>query len=304
MRAFSKTTMSGLALVAAAASHQAGATTTTAFYAGTDAGVVQLSQPQSAQLQFSTAAIAVFNATRTSLSLDTPADGASLSVTTKTNAVTKVVSLSTASYALPLTSLTFNNEDGQVSSATFQGDMTFSITSPNLASPTGGYLAVSRLQVDLLAGTVRADVAGANGLTAQSGVALWTFDVPAPVYVKDALGQDPYTQSSCQLAHVTCSEYPIQPPYPDNSSTPAWLDAGKIPLSLNNWQLTDAGRAVWVQSLGFNTPGAQALSTASGNFASLTMAIPEPGTSALFALGFMGIATAHSARRRRHQPRP
>lgn len=206
-----------------------------------------------------------------------------------------------------MTSLSFNNADGQVTDASFLGAMQFSIRSPNNLSPTGGSLTVSGLHVDLVHVTVQANVAGANGLASQTGVTLWTFDAPAKVFVQNALTPSPYWLGDCPIGRSPCFDmYPTKPPYPDGNNWPggmAWLDPKQIPLNLTNWQLTDTGRTIWIQSLGLNNFGERALGSAS-NFATLTMSIPEPGTLALFSLGLIGLSSARRAAQGRQSMRP
>ncbi|TAK88528.1 MAG: hypothetical protein EPO09_18230, partial [Aquabacterium sp.] len=122
-------------------------------------------------LTFSSALIGALNAGKVQIA---GVDPATTAVTYKTNAATKVVSISTASAAAPVTSLTADvvGTGLAVTGAGTVGGSLQSATSANIAT-TGGSLKIVNLSVDLLAKKVYADLIGGNGVGTHNNVWLW-----------------------------------------------------------------------------------------------------------------------------------
>jgi hypothetical protein len=223
-------------------------------------------------LTFSSSLIGALNAGKVQV---TGVEPASATVTYKTNATTKVVSISSASAAAPVTSLTADLAGNQLSvtGAGTQGGTMQNALTANIAT-TGGSLKIVNLSVDLSSKKVYADLIGGNGVGVRNNVWLWDIASSTGVTTVD-LSQLPANGGVVSFSG-TRSGLTINPAAMDLFATAMGLTANGV-TSLKS--VTDFGTIVSTISL------------------KVTPAVPEPSTSALLGLGMISLGLM--ARRRR-----
>lgn len=269
---FATKTLVAVAAFAAAGVASAASVTLTSGGSVSDFGYSLSDLSGSGTLTFSSTLIGALNAGKVQVSGVTPATA---DVVYKTNTVTKVVSISTASAAAPVTSLTgdYTANSLSVTQVTTAGGALQSAKTSNIAT-TGGSLEITNLRVDLTAKKVYADLNGGNGVGLKTNVYLWdiasiggstTFNLPANV---------PSTGTVISSTN-TLSGLTINQPAFDLFAQAMGLTANGI-TSLKT--VTDFGTIVSTISVKV-TP------------------VPEPSTYALMGLGMVGMGLV--ARRRR-----
>lgn len=224
-------------------------------------------------LTFSSALIGALNAGKVQI---TNVDPATAAVTYKTNAATKVVSISTASAAAPVTSLTgdLTGTNLSITGAGTAGGTLQTAATANIAT-TGGSLKIINLSVDLLAKKVYADLIGGNGVGTRNNVWLWDITtITGPTAIDLSL-----------------------------------LPAGGVATLTNTRSgliINQAAFDLFATSMGLTANGITSLKTVTdfGTIVSTisvkaTPAVPEPGTYALMGLGMVALGMA--TRRRRAQ---
>lgn len=223
-------------------------------------------------LTFSNALIGALNAGKVQITNVAPASAA---VTYKTNAATTVVSISTASAAAPVTSLTgdLSGSSLNITGAGTAGGTLQTATTTNIAT-TGGSLKIINLSVDLPAKKVYADLIGGNGVGTRTNVWLW------------------------DIATIT------GPSTIDLSTVPAAGGVVSITSTRSGLTINPAAFDLFATSMGLTANGITSLKTVTdfGTIVSTvslkaTPAVPEPSTYALMGLGMVAVSLA--ARRRR-----
>jgi len=223
----------------------------------------------SGTLTFSTTLIGALNAGKVQVSGIAPATA---TVVNKTNAATGVVSISSASAAAPVTSLTGDlvGSTLTVTNVGTVGGAFQNAPTKNIATNTGS-LSITNLNVDLVNKKVFADLVGGNGVGSMSQVYLW--DIVNPI-----VGSTTFT-------------------------IPA---AGGVMSSTNTisgLKITTSSFDIFAQAMGLTANGITSLKTVtdfgtivSTISAKATPTIPEPSTYALMGLGLVGMSLV--ARRR------
>lgn len=226
------------------------------------------------QLTFSPSLIQALNSIRPQV---VSVDRAKVSVTYKTNAATKVVSIATAAVAASIQSLTGNVSFGDGLSLwsvnTLDG-FRLKAAQTNIAT-TGGFLEIRDLSLDLRKKKVFATLNGGNGIGLLDNVELW--DVAT---VTGSTSSDWSSFTSHRLTQLTfantLSGLTINPAAYDVFATALGLTAaGKLSLS----RVTDFGTINYSISIQVFPP------------------IPEPASCALMVAGLMAVSL--TARRRR-----
>ena len=162
---------------------------------------------------------------------------------------------------LKLSAVDINQGTGQIQREHFDGSFYIGVMDNEFAAPMGGSIDVSNLRVDLLSKTVIANIQGINGVGRLNDVAMWRFD-------------------SVEGTTVL--------PRPDTFTFDS-IDTKDIALSISALTFTDAGRDIWLNSLGYNTKGRE-LFNAAPTFGSLSVtAVPEGATFSMMLLGLIGL---------------
>lgn len=186
------------------------------------------------------------------------------------------VRLSSVVVESPLSSLSAAFEGGSLTARGVEGLGGVLISTIKTGATNGaGWVSIGDLQVDLVTKTIRADIAGGNGLVALNDHALWRYESaagPLTFTPSGSAGQDgAVTLSSA----ITLSGL-------------RWLDLADVTnvfaVALN---LNTVGKAM-LRSI--NTPN-----QAPDGFGSITLsmsvsAVPEPGTFGLVGVGLAGLA--------------
>lgn len=225
----------------------------------------------SGTLTFSASLIGALNAGKVQVSAVAPATA---SVVYKTNAVTKVVSISSASAAAPVVSLSgdYTATSVNITRVASSGGALQSALSANIAT-TGGSLQITNLNVDLTSKRVYADLIGGNNVGTRTNVYLWDI---------------------AQITGPTSFDISQLPPGGGVVSSTNTVSGLKINADAFN---------LFAQSMGLTANGITSLSTVT-DFGAITSTIsakvtpvPEPSTGILLGVGLVGIGAL--VRRRR-----
>jgi len=237
----------------------------------TDFGMTLSDLSGSGSLAFSTTLIGALNAGKLSVAGVAPATA---TVTYKTNAATKVVSIATASAAAPVASLT---GDYTATSLTVLGVGTLggarqTAASSNIAT-TGGFIEITNLNVDLSTKKVFATINGGNGVGLLNNVELWDY---------------------ATITGPTTFDLSVVPPGGGVVTSTNVISGLKINATAYN---------IFAQATGLTANGKLSLSAVTdfGTITStisvrVTPSIPEPSTYALMGVGLLGVSLV--ARRR------
>ncbi len=269
---FAMKTLVATAAFAAAGMASAASATLNVGSSVTDFGYTLSDLTGSGTLTFSNTLIGALNAGKVQVSGVAPATA---NVVYKTNAATKVVSISSASAAAPVTTLTgdYTASSLAVQAVTTSGGALQKAPTANIAT-TGGSLEITNLKVDLTAKKVYADMVGANGVGTKTNVYLW------------------------DVATIT------GPTTFDLSVVPVGGGVVTSTNTLSGLTINQPAFDLFAQAMGLTANGITSLKTVTdfGSIVStisvkVTPAIPEPSTYALMGLGMVGMGLV--ARRRR-----
>lgn len=261
---------------------------------------VRLSSPVTAALTLSNEAIGLINTTKTDPI--TQADGASITYTTKTNAVTQKVAYTAVTISTPLTSVTYDTNRGNaLLSEQFGGSFTVSNTTRNIATRGDGSLTISNLTLDFLTLSVTASVNGANGVGQRDKVTLFTFESPRDVSVTAGLVAIPPVLTPIP---GVADPYAPYPSYPTGYYAPrppvftSSLDMSLVPVSIPALNFTQEGQDIWNQSLGYTDAGTLTLKSVASFGSISSPAVPETGTLSMLGLGLIGMGWLGMRRKR------
>ncbi|WP_290644032.1 PEP-CTERM sorting domain-containing protein [Aquabacterium sp.] len=225
----------------------------------------------SGTLTFSSVLIGALNAGKVQVTAVAPATA---NVVYKTNAATKVVSISSVSAAAPVTSLSgdYTATSVNITRVTSAGGALQSAPTANIAT-TGGSLQITNLNVDLINKRVYADLIGGNNVGTRANVYLWDIS---------------------QITGPTSFDISQLPPGGGVVSSTNTVSGLKINTDAFN---------LFAQAMGLTANGITSLSTVT-DFGTITSTIsaritpvPEPSTSALLGLGVLGIGLATRRRK-------
>lgn len=243
--------------------------------------------------EFSPLLIAALNTAKASLGEEGPAElqAGYSSSTSSTGVVT--TRLRSAELAAPITSLTGEFGGGQalIEQVTSVGGMTLS-TIKNGATNGAGFLTISNLQLDLARGAVLADINGGNGVGSQRGFHLWSYTaVTGPTrYAAPVPGAapDPFFGLEVDVSNGFTGLFASQQSL-DTIAQALNLNAiGRTALGFANDPLRGQGEGFGSLTLDF--------SILMNRPVSVSLAVPEPSSSAMLAVG--GLCVAWFARRR------
>ncbi len=188
---------------------------------------------------------------------------------------------------LPLTSVTFDNQSGNILNERFAGSLQITTSNDQIATG-GGSLKLSNFTLSLADQRLYADLDGANGYGARQQVALLKLTGMSGTTNVSGLMNFWFGPSPQCLPNELCYIPPNYNP----------LDASRLGLTFGQALLTDEGREAFKTSLNVLDMGSEVFDVYyDRDFTSVEVkAIPEPSTVALMALGLAGVAVA--ARRR------
>jgi hypothetical protein len=226
----------------------------------------------SGTLTFSSTLIGALNAGKIQVSNVAPA---TVTVVYKTNSVTKVVSIASASAAAPVTALSgdYTATSVDITRVTSAGGALQSAPVANIAT-TGGSLQITNLNVDIVNKRVYADLIGGNNVGTRTNVYLWDIG---------------------QISGPTSFDISQLPPGGGVVSSTNTVSGLKINADAFN---------LFAQAMGLTANGITSLQTVT-DFGSITSTIsakvtpvPEPSTLVTMGLGLMGLGLVAKRRRR------
>jgi len=169
--------------------------------------------------------------------------GAIANIGYSTNPITKLTNIRTLSLTQPVTSLTFESADQQVTGNTLQGSFKVVVAANNSnVFSRGGEIAFKDVRIDTPTKTVYATVTGANGYGTRQNMPVWSY--------VEATGNLTFT-------------------------------GGNIATTLKVLRFTNDGINAWAQSLALNEPGFNSLRNANAGidgFGNMTIAVNTTAT--------------------------